>query len=229
MSDSRTVTVRMDGDLYRVLKEVASTWDVSKSEVIREGVREVAASEEEAPTWAKTIARREQMKVEHKDDQYKKYFKKNVREKFKSDFEDHIPAWGHEGTREHFLEEAEALFGDEPERLAEMKAHVNKWADEAIASREQQEGFDLDDPTEVFGKYEGVERGVAREEAEDDLDDMVDDAVRRLSSASVVDRDAVATSLANAYGVRDELAEDAVGEALRRLRGDADGSGGETA
>jgi len=205
----------VDESVIDALDELAGDAQTSRSEIVRQGLTEWLSEQSEIPDYLRRELRREKLKRKNRMRWQRIYFPKNVAEKIRGAFEsgtldDEINPGAVEEIREIYIEDAELLFEDDPERRESAVEFVDSLADHAQEAENISE-FDRLDPEAMFDRYAGVEDGRSRS----DLDAVVDDALNRLErTAQSRDPAALARALSNAHDVSVELAREAVDRAL---------------
>jgi len=170
----------VDESVIDALDELAGDAQTSRSEIVRQALTEWLSEQSEIPDYLRRELRREQLKRKNRMRWQRIYFPKNAAEKFRGAFEsgtldDEINPGAVEEIREIYVEDAELLFEDDPERREAAVEFVESLADHAESAESASE-FDRLDPEEMFERYAGVEDGRSRS----DLDDVLDDALDRL-------------------------------------------------
>jgi len=205
----------VDESVIDALDELAGEARTSRSEIVRQGLTEWLSEQSEIPDYLRRELRREKLKRKNRMRWQRIYFPKNVAEKIRGAFEsgtldDEINPGAVEEIREIYVEDAELLFEDDPERREAAVEFVESLADHAEEAESVSE-FDRLDPEAMFDSYAGVEDGRSRS----DLDAVVDDALDRLDRGPRSrDPDDLARALSNAHDVSEELAREAVDRAL---------------
>lgn len=214
---SQHVGARVSDELADALEEAAREAGTSKSELIRhyliDGVLESYA---DLPEYVRREMRRERLKRRNRLTWQKVHFPSNVADRFRKAFEQgdldgDLNPGAVEDLREIHVEDAELLFEDDPERREAAVEFVHALAEHAADATDTSE-FDRLDPEEMFQRYAGVEEADARAEA--DMDALIVAAEERLRKGAT-DEDALADALAKQHNVTEDMAREAVTEAVQ--------------
>lgn len=220
MSETVNLSARVSQELAEALNQIAVEARTSKSELIRDYLRNaVLEGEEEVPGHLTVQLEREKLKAKNGHVWQKVYFRSNVAERFRNAFEQgdldgEMGDSAVEDIRRIYVEDAEALFQN-GERKEDAIAFVNAVAEHAKEASDASE-FDRLDPGEMFERYGGVEHGRHREAT--DLEAVIADARERIerlrqSPSATFRPEDLARSLSKVHGITEDLAKQAVEQA----------------
>jgi Arc/MetJ-type ribon-helix-helix transcriptional regulator len=179
----------VDESIIDALDELAGEARSSRSEIVRQALTEWLSEQSEIPDYLRRELRREQLKRKNRMRWQRIYFPKNVAEKFAETFEsgtldNDINPGAVDDIRDIYVEDAELLFEDEPERQDAAIEFVHELAEHAKEAEDVSE-FDALDPEEMFERYTGVEEGRQAERETPILDRAIDLVEQGIDSRSL--------------------------------------------
>jgi len=212
MSDGTHVGARFPDALVEALDEVAAQGRTSRSEVLREAVRDhvLEGDDVDLPDHIEREVRRDELKRRNKLKWQRIHFPSNYADRIRRAFEQgdldsDLNPGAVDEIREIHVEDAELLFEDDDERRESVIEFVNAVADHAQESSDVSE-FNRLDPEEMFSRYAGVEE--AREEARVE---PVRDRAREMIARDVDARDVV-SRLGSEFDLTPQEARDVYNE-----------------
>lgn len=226
MSDGTHVGARFPEALVEALDEFAAQGRTSRSEVLREAVRDhVQGDDVDLPDHIEREVRRDALKRRNKLKWQRIHFPSNVADRFRRAFEQgdldgDLNPGAVEEIREIHVEDAEILFENDPSRRESVIEFVDSVADHARQAEDASE-FDALDPEEMFESYAGVEDARESEEFEQertaDFEAIVEEIRERIESTVTGRQDsALVDAIVNQYNIPESVAQDAVAEARER-------------
>lgn len=231
----KQTSVYLEDGQHQVVKQIANEStkredvpDLSFSEVMRELLADAL---EERPDLKELVGEGTMIKYQKErflgDEGYARNqrtgFETQVKRHFKNRFENGVRPEQLEEWAENMRQQAYILWPpQEDDSYHERREEALEYVDAILEESKKATAatsYDPLDPSQVFAGYEGVEDGKAREEAEDLEGTLVGEAEKRLRGAVAADPNAIADSLSKKYGVPEELAEEAVQEAINKIQG----------
>lgn len=220
------VGARVSQQLADALETASREANTSKSELIRHYLTEgVINSDTELPDHLLREVRRERLKRKNRLTWQRVHFPSNVADRFRRAFEQgdldgELNPGAVADIKDIYIEDAQILFEDEPERKEAAIQYVEALAKHARDATDASE-FDRLDPEEMFEKYGGVLEARERSRTDGLRSELEAEALNRIRTIrnrgggiSSKKQQAITDMLSKQYDVSEDVAADAVEAAL---------------